>query len=174
MVNDDNVMMDKSSEVMEQKESDVMVKDDNVMMDKSSDTMVKEDTLMMSKSYSGNVIAGTTSQYLEFNQEDYNIALEQEKVIVLNFYASWCPSCKEENIQAIEGFNNLNLNNVVGFRVNYKDSNTDSSETELAKKFGISYQHTKVILVNEEQVLKNTESWNSDKYISELSKYSMN
>ena len=60
--------------------------------------------------------------------------------------------------------------NVIGFRVNYNDSDTDENERNLAREFGITYQHTKVIIVNGEQSLKSLENWDKDKYIEELNK----
>jgi len=57
---------------------------------------------------------------------------------------------------------------VVGFRVNYNDGETDSFEEGLAREFGIAYQHTKVIIQDGERVLKSPETWNKDRYLSEL------
>lgn len=120
--------------------------------------------------YKGKALASASaSPYLEFNQEDYDKAKAEGKVILLNFYANWCPTCKAEQPRAIEGFNKLDNDNVVGFRVNYRDSDTESGEVALAKEFGISYQHTKIILdSNGERVLKSPENWDADRYVKEL------
>lgn len=56
------------------------------------------------------------------------------------------------------------------FRVNYKDSDTDDDEVALAKKFGITYQHTKVIIKNGERILKSLEGWDEEKYLTEINK----
>ena len=108
-------------------------------------------------------IAGKTSSYLEFNTQDYETALEQNKFIVLNFYANWCPICRAEKPEWESAFNELSDPSVVGFRVNYNDSDTDQDERNLAKEFGITYQHTKVFL--------KTEQWDKNQIISQVNKY---
>ena len=120
---------------------------------------------------SGEVLAGNSgAMYKEFNQADYEQALSENKKILLYFYATWCPICVAEQ-PAIKGtFDELDNENIIGFRVNYKDSATDNYEKSLAEEFGITYQHTKVIIVNGEQSLKSLENWDKDKYIEELNK----
>ena len=60
---------------------------------------------------------------------------------VLYFYASWCPTCRPAD--ASFGKNQAQIpEDVVVIRVNYNDTDTDSSEKELAKQYGITYQHT--------------------------------
>lgn len=122
-------------------------------------------------SYEGELLAGTTTPYLAFAREDYERALEQDKVILLNFYAAWCPICRNEQKEAFEAFDTLNHDTVVGFRVNYKDSDTDDAEKDLAKEYGITYQHTKVIIKDGERVLKAPDSWTKNRYLEEIGKY---
>ncbi len=121
--------------------------------------------------YSGKLLAGTeNTPYLEFSKEDYEKALEENKKILLYFYANWCPICRVEQQSTFAAFNELQDSNLIGFRVNYRDSNTDEDEEALAKEFGISYQHTKIILKNGERVLKAPDSWNKERYLEELKK----
>ena len=88
---------------------------------------------------------------------------------MLYFYANWCPTCRVELSRTHAAFDELSLPNVVGFRVNYNDNDTDDHEENLARQFGIAYQHTKIILnENGQQILKNGSTWSKDKYIEEL------
>ena len=138
---------------------------DDMMEDEHS--MGKGSEMMNSK-FNGKVLAGATSPYLEFNQADYKQALQDKEVIVLNFYANWCPLCKEEQPEVFGAFDQLDDPSVIGFRVNYKDSDTDNDEEALAKEFGIAYQHTKVILKHGQKVLKAPDLWDKQRYLTEL------
>ena len=118
----------------------------------------------------GNTLAGTTTPYLIFTQSAYDQAISQNKTVLLNFYANWCPECKKEQPEAIAAFAAENNPDLIGFRVNYKDDETDLDEKELAKIYGITSQHTKVIIKNGKRVLKSPESWNKERYLSEFAK----
>ena len=109
---------------------------------------------------------------LDFNANDYEAALGSEKLIVLYFYANWCPICKAEFPKMQDAFNELpDGSNVVGFRINYNDNETDSYEQDIAREFGVAYQHTKVFIKNGERVLKAPDSWEKERYLSEIGKF---
>lgn len=122
--------------------------------------------------FEGKVLAGIKSPFLDFNSPDYEKALKSGKPIMLYFYASWCPLCQDEVANAtVPAFNEWDSSDMIGFRVNFKDSDTDEQERELARKFGVAYQHTKVILNAEgERILKSPESWNKERYREEFKK----
>lgn len=161
----------RGDDAMMEKESDVMMQEE-VTMEKPADTMM--DPSMGSGQegamYQGQVLAGTKAQLLDFVKVDYEKALASDKLIVLYFYADWCPVCQAEFPKMISAFNKLTSDEVVGFRVNYKDDFTDEDEVALAKQFGIAYQHTKVFVKNGAQVLKSPEGWDEARYISEIEK----
>ncbi|MEX0621875.1 MAG: thioredoxin family protein [Candidatus Woykebacteria bacterium] len=120
--------------------------------------------------FSGTLLAGSSSPLLSFEKADYDKALQTGKLIVLYFYANWCPTCREEFPKMEEVFDELEADEVIGFRVNFNDSDTDDDEVELAREFGIAYQHTKVFLKNGERILKSPESWEKERYIDEINK----
>lgn len=159
-----------SNQQQSAEEKAMIKKEGEVMMEKEDDSMVKDEPMIK---YSGSVIAGKLSPLLDFNKTDYDQALSTDKLLVLYFYANWCPICKVEIASALyPAFNELTGDKVIGFRVNYNDNKTDNDEKNLAREFGIAYQHTKVFLKNGQRVLKSPESWNKSRYLEEINKYS--
>lgn len=118
--------------------------------------------------FNGDILAGETSPYLEFNQADYDRAVAEDKVIFLDFYANWCPICRAEAPDIEEGFNGLTSSDVVGFRVNYNDTETDAAEEALAEQYGITYQHTKVIIKNDQVITKSQDTWDTATFNTEI------
>lgn len=120
----------------------------------------------------GVVLAGEKSPLINFNQVDYEKARSSQKLIILYFYANWCPVCKNEVASALyPAFNELTTDQVIGFQVNYNDNQTDTMEKDLAREFGVAYQHTKVFLKRNQRVLKSPESWTKEKYLEEITKH---
>jgi len=144
---------------------------EGAMMKKEGETiMKKEDGTMMAK-YTGTVLAGKSAPLLDYNKADYDAAVKSDKLVVLYFYANWCPICKAETANALyPEFNKLTSDKVVGFRVNYNDSDTDSNEKALASQFGVAYQHTKVFVKNGTRILKSPEGWDDKRYDMEINK----
>jgi len=147
----EKAMMEKKA--VEQKENEAM-------MDKG-ETMMK---------YSGAVLAGKSAPLLDFTKADYDAALNSDKLVVLYFYANWCPICIAEFPVMQKAFNELSTDKVIGFRVNYNDNQTDNDEKNLAKQFGVAYQHTKVFVKNGQRILKSPEGWDEKRYDMEISK----
>jgi len=157
----------------------IMTKDDSVMEDKGDPMMedrgdpIMDDTSIQD-SFTGALLAGSETPLLDFTKSDYDKALASKKIIVLYFYANWCPICKAEFPKMQSAFNSFSSNEIVGFRVNFNDNETDQYEKDLARQFGVAYQHTKVILKDGERVLKSPESWEESRYISEINMVAKN
>ena len=120
--------------------------------------------------FSGKPIAGKSSPLYEFTKGNYDVALASNKLILLYFYANWCPICRAEVTSLYAAFDELTDEQVVGFRINYNDNQTDSDEVALARGFGITYQHTKVLLKNGQAVLKAPDTWTKERYVEEINK----
>src|SRR3989344_1107018 len=156
-------------EAMEQKEQDAMMeKKDGEMIKEDEGSMMEKDETMMK--YSGTVLAGKSAPLLDFTKADYDAAVKTDKLVVLYFYANWCPICKAEFPVMQKTFNELSTDKVIGFRVNYNDDQTDNDEKNLAKQFGVAYQHTKVFVKNGQRILKSPEGWDEKRYDMEISK----
>lgn len=124
-------------------------------------------------SFSGTRLGGSdASPVIDFNKADYDKALAAKKNIVLYFYAIWCPLCKAEIPQFYEAISTFDKDNhnLIAFRVNFNDSDTDADEKSLAREFGVAYQHTKVFLKDGRRILKSPETWTADRYIEEVEK----
>ena len=85
----------------------------------------------------------TTSFYEEFSQGKYVVAKTDGKPILLNFYANWCPTCREQEPRTVSLFIDGRVpDGIAAFRVNYDDTDTDDDEKALAKELRVTYQHT--------------------------------
>ncbi|PIR89251.1 MAG: hypothetical protein COU07_02200 [Candidatus Harrisonbacteria bacterium CG10_big_fil_rev_8_21_14_0_10_40_38] len=155
--NKEDTVMDEMNDL---KNLDEMMDGENMMDDTMHDAM----------EYKGSILSGKNSPLLDFTSSDYEAAEKTDKLIVLYFYANWCPICKAEFPLMQEAFNELKGNDVIGFRVNYNDSDTDKYEENLAREFGVAYQHTKVFLKNGERILKAPDGWDKNRYITEINK----
>jgi len=163
----EKAMMEK--EAMEQKEKEAMMeKKDGEMMKKDEGAMMDKGETMME--YSGITLAGKSAPLIDFTKADYDAAVKTNKLIVLYFYANWCPTCRAEFPVMQGAFNELTTDKVIGFRVNYNDDQTDADEKALAKQFGVAYQHTKVFVKNGQRILKSPETWDDKRYDAEINK----
>ena len=160
---------------MEQEKATMEKKDELMMKEGGENVIEKEEGAVVDKGetmmkYSGTTLAAKSAPLLDFVKADYEAALKTDKLLVLYFYANWCPICIAEFPKMQEVFNELNTDKVVGFRVNYNDNQTDSNEENLAKEFGVAYQHTKVFVKNGQRILKSPEGWDDKRYDTEINK----
>lgn len=84
---------------------------------------------------------------------------------VLFFFANWCPTCKDVD-ESLNKNKSKIPTDIEIIKVNYNDSDTDAEDKELARKYGITYQHTFVqIDENGNEITK----WNGGGYEELLS-----
>ena len=145
-----------------------MVKNDSMDGNNSmgkNDSMIGKNDSMMNGSMEKPV------GYVPFTKSAYEQARSDGKVIFLEFYANWCPTCAAQAPALESAFNDLTEPGIAAFRVNYKDSDTDADEQAIAREFGITYQHTHIILDRSGKVAKRSqESWTREQILSEVEK----
>ncbi|MCX6782917.1 MAG: thioredoxin family protein [Candidatus Levybacteria bacterium] len=139
------MMQDKDA--MMQKDDSAMEKTDDAMM-KKDDTAMEKDDAMMQKS---------DSRYVEYSKATLDGAASNRRVLF--FYASWCPTCKPTDADLSANSSKI-PSDVTVIRVNYNDPETDQEEKDLAKKYGITYQHTFVQIDGQG---KEVTKWNGGK-----------
>lgn len=163
--------MMKADEAKKGDES-MMKMEDGTMMKKDAmekDTVMQKDAMMTK--YVGTSLAGESAPLLDYIKADYDAAIASDKLVVLYFYANWCPICKAELANATyPAFNELTTDQVVGIRINYNDNDTTKDEEDLARKYGVAYQHTKVFVRRGQQLLKAPDGWDKARYFTEINK----
>lgn len=80
-----------------------------------------------------------TSRYAKYSPEVFASFANTRRVLF--FYAAWCPTCQPADESFNQNMGQIPADTSV-IRVNYNDSDTDQQEKDLAKKYGITYQHT--------------------------------
>lgn len=113
-------------------ENSAMEKTENAIIAEGEDTTTdKSDSTMMN----------SNERYAEYSPDAYQAASGNRRVLF--FYANWCPTCRPADTAFRENRSQI-PEDVVLFRVNYNDTDTDQAEKDLAAKHGITYQHTYV------------------------------
>ena len=118
--------------------------------------MMKKDDATMEKNEVDNMMAdkNSTSRYIEYSRAALDQAADKRRV--LYFYASWCPICRPADADFKKNSSKIPEDMVV-VRVNYNDPDSDQEEKDLAKKYGITYQHT---FVQVDSAGKELTKWN--------------
>ena len=121
--------------------------------------------------YSGNIIAGTTDPYIEFNQADFDKAVAAKKLVLLYFYDKDNPICKVEEVAAVDAFKQLDIGKIVGFRVHITDGLATSDELAIAQKYGAK-DSFKLVIKNGQVVDKGIFQWeNANTFVTTLRTY---
>lgn len=106
-----------------------MAKTDETTMKKVESTEKDSDKTMMKNE----------GKYVPFSQEV--LASSSNSRRVLFFFANWCPTCRPADASFTQNVAQIPAD-VTLIRVNYNDTETDQAEKDLAKKYGVTYQHT--------------------------------
>ena len=131
------------------KSDSMMKKDETVMQKDTQDSMEKTETPEQEamEKKEGEAMKKTDdkkmadSRYVEYSKAALEKAVSDRRVLF--FYASWCPTCRPADANFKENISKI-PEDITLIRVNYNDPETDQEEKDLAKKYGITYQHTYV------------------------------
>jgi len=107
-------------------------KSSSAIPDGNNESMVQQDGVKDDENIAN-------SRYFEYSKSAFESASAKRRVLF--FYASWCPTCRPADASFKAGANEI-PEDIVVIRVNYNDPETDNAEKELARKYGITYQHT--------------------------------
>lgn len=111
-------------------------------------------SISASPSLDTSLTAVSAGRYLTFSPNV--LSSNTQKTTVLFFFANWCPTC----IPVDQEFKTNNANipaNTTVIRVNYNDNDTSPLEKDLALKYGVTYQHTFVVLNDQHEKIL---TWN--------------
>lgn len=123
----DGMMKDEAANTMmkdDKTQGDVMMKDEKTQ----GDSMMKDEKMM-----------GENESYIPYSSTV--LASTAAKKRVLFFFANWCPTCIPTDKEFQASTDKIPAD-VAVIRVNYQDTDTDQEEKDLAKKYGVTYQHT--------------------------------
>lgn len=145
----DKMAADKTNTIMSDHQSDTATSDQNHASDSAMTDTTKQDvdTKMMQDEKMGSQdkkdedskMMGAGGQYLPFSSTALTDTKDTRRVLF--FYANWCPTCQPADKDFTNNASKL-PKDVSVIRVNYSDNDTDQAEKDLAKKYGITYQHT--------------------------------
>lgn len=86
------------------------------------------------------------TNYYEYSTDVFEAHISSNQGAVLFFYANWCPTCAAQEPLMVKVMNANVSKGKTAIRVNFNDSDTDQAEKDLAKKYGVTYQHTFVVI----------------------------
>lgn len=111
--------------------------DDSAVMQKEGDAIVKDETVKGTEMMKGSYEAYAPEKLARAETGD----------VVLFFHASWCPSCRSLNSDIEANMGSI-PEGVSILKVDY------DKETELKKKYGVTYQHTLVQVDKDGNLIK--------------------
>jgi hypothetical protein len=144
---------------------------DNTPAEDSTPALPESDTGLLGPKYHGQVLAGNKTPYIDFNNEDYEEATDDGKIILLYFYAPWSASSEADQYIIYKAFNDMVSPKIIGFRVDYQDDDTDATEARLASEFKVDATQTKVVLKDGKVLQKSTTKWYENDYVRQLAQY---
>ena len=89
------------------------------------------------------------ADFKSFSKADYDAALKSGATIVVDFHASWCPTCKKQEPILNEIVGMKGYEKVIALKADF------DSEKDLKKSLNVSKQSTIVVFKNGKEVGRN-------------------
>ena len=106
-----------------------------------------------------------SSRYLPYSKDVLDQAAGNRRVLF--FYANWCSTCRPTDANFKENTSKI-PEDVTVIRVNFNDPETDQEEKDLAKKYGITYQHTFVQIDSQGKEVTKWNGGQTDELVSNI------
>lgn len=90
------------------------------------------------------------ADFKAFTQAEYDAALAAKKPVVVDFHASWCPTCKKQEPLLNEIVSMKGYENVVALKADY------DKEKDLKKALKVTKQSTIVVFKDGKEVARKT------------------
>jgi thiol-disulfide isomerase/thioredoxin len=132
-----------------------MITGDDSMMKDDSHSMMKDEAMMNENS----------GRYVEYTNAAFEAAASGKRVLF--FYADWCPTCRPADADFTKNESKI-PEGVAVIRVNYNDTSTDQDEKDLAKQYGVTYQHTYVQIDENEAVVTKWNGGQTDELLANI------
>lgn len=118
------------------------------------------------------VLAKNISVYYEWDRATFDKAVKEGKSVLLVFSTDTYPQSVKQDKAIIQGFKQIRVPRLVGFRVPYKDSRMTPEHDELSVQYGVGTIMTKVLLKNGQITYKNSEAWDTQDFVRKMTQFS--
>jgi thioredoxin 1 len=96
------------------------------------------------------------ADFKSFSKAEYDVAIRSGSTVVVDFHASWCPTCKKQEPILNEIVGMKGYENVVALKADY------DKEKDLKKSLNVSKQSTIVVFKGGKEVGRSTGSTSKD------------
>lgn len=107
---------------------------------KQSDNQTKSEHNITKNDFSLNTLDGIALE-IKIENNKINVKNYENRILVINFFATWCPACKVE-IPALVRLQNEYKNDLTVISVLLEEFKSDEEIKNFIKEFGINYKMT--------------------------------
>jgi peroxiredoxin len=104
----------------------------------------------------------------EYTTDNFKLAQEEGKLVLLYFYTDWCPGCYVELMQLKKALKKFDPEELAVYVVDYKGEGVIAEEEELARDLKVDAKQTKVLIYHGKEVMRSADPWDEKRYTFEL------